>query len=62
MRNFHMLMCSLAIYDFLYLVLDIASFSLSKHSEEYDKQIMHAIPFTIPLAQVSYKIITDHVP
>ena len=52
MRNFHLLMCSLAIYDFLYLVLNIACFSISHHSEEYSKMVLRAIPYMIPLAQV----------
>ncbi|XP_059096177.1 G-protein coupled receptor daf-37-like isoform X2 [Tigriopus californicus] len=53
MRNFHLLMCSLAVYDFFHLVLDILCFALPQFSENYRNGILlHAIPFLIPITQI----------
>ncbi len=54
MRNFHLLMCSLALYDFFHLILDIMCFSLGQFSDSYkDKFLLHGIPYFIPLTQVN---------
>ena len=53
MRNFHMLMCCLAVYDFLHLILDIVCFALPEFSKEYQKGfLLYAIPYVIPITQV----------
>ena len=54
MRNFHLLMCSLALYDLVSLILDIGCFAVGKFSVYYrDNILMFAIPYVIPLTQVS---------
>ena len=54
MRNFHLLMCSLALYDLVSLILDIGCFSVGKLSAHYqDNILIFAIPYLIPLTQVS---------
>ena len=54
MRNFHLLMCSLALYDLVSLILDIGCFSVGKLSPHYrDNILIFAIPYLIPLTQVS---------
>ncbi len=53
MRNFHLLMCSLAVYDLLHLVLDVACFALPEFSRGYrDRILLHGIPYLIPITQV----------
>jgi hypothetical protein len=54
MRNFHLLMCSLALYDLVSLILDIGCFAVGKFSVYYrDNILMFAIPYVIPLTQIS---------
>ena len=54
MRNFHLLMSSLALYDFLSLILDIGCFAIGQFSDYYrDNILMFAIPYVIPLNQVN---------
>ncbi len=53
MRNFHLLMCSLAVYDLLHLVLDVTCFALPEFSRSYrDRILLHGIPYLIPITQV----------
>ena len=47
-------MCSLALYDLVSLILDIGCFAVGKFSVYYrDNILMFAIPYVIPLTQVS---------
>ena len=56
MRNFHLLMCSLAVYDLLHLVLDVVCFALPEFSRDYrDRVLLHGIPYLIPITQVGEK-------
>ena len=43
MRNFHMLMCCLSVYDFLHLILDIACFALPEFSQRYKDEYREAL-------------------
>ena len=53
MRNFHLLMCSLAVYDFFHLILDIVCFALAELNVAYKETVLvHGIPYLIPITQV----------
>ena len=53
MRNFHLLMCSLAVYDFFHLIFDIMCFALPEFSKTYRNEfLLHMIPTIIPVTQV----------
>ena len=53
MRNFHLLMCSLSVYDFFHLIFDIICFALGHFSITYrDQFLLYAIPYVIPITQV----------
>ena len=55
LRNFHLLMCFLALYDFFHLILDICCFALGHFSVTYrDDVLLYAIPYVIPITQVRY--------
>ncbi len=59
MRNFHLLMCSLAVYDLFHLVLDVVCFALPEFSREYKhKVLLHGIPYLIPITQVGTMLFT----
>ncbi len=54
MRNFHLLMCCLAVYDFFHLIMDIMCFALPEFSATYRNEfLMYMIPSFIPITQVS---------
>ena len=63
MRNFHLLMSTLAIYDLLHLILDLACFSLPNLNNTYKSAFMvQGVPFIIPVTQVNINLFHPYNP
>ncbi len=53
-------MCSLAVYDFLHLTLDIACFAVPEFSATYRNGLfLNSIPIVIPITQVRKRLIVS---